>query len=67
MIEKKGYLFPTQMGIVVYKFLSGEFGEFVSEEFTRKLEEEMDIIEEGRKDLVETLREIYGIKGYLQP
>jgi hypothetical protein len=27
----------------------------------------MDIIEEGRKDLVETLREIYGIKGYLQP
>jgi hypothetical protein len=27
----------------------------------------MDIIEEGRKDFVETLREIYGIKGYLQP
>jgi reverse gyrase len=39
----------------------------VSEEFTRKLEEEMDIIEEGRKDFVETLREICGIKGYLQP
>jgi reverse gyrase len=67
VVEKKGYLFPTKMGIVVYKFLSGKFGEFVSEEFTRKLEEEMDIIEEGRKDFVETLREIYGIKGYLQP
>ncbi len=67
VVEKKGYLFPTKMGIVVYKFLSGKFGEFVSEEFTRKLEEEMDIIEEGKKDFVETLREIYGIKGYLQP
>ena len=67
VVEKNGYLFPTKLGIKVYKFLGGKFGNFVSEEFTKKLEEDMDLIEDGKRDFVETLREIYGIRRFLQP
>ncbi len=67
VVEKGGYLFPTKLGIKVYRFLNAKFGELVSESFTRKLEDEMDTIEEGGKDFVETLREIYRVREFLQP
>jgi reverse gyrase len=52
--EKNGYLFATRLGFVVLEeSLKSEFKEFVSEEFTAKLEEIMDEVEEGKKDYKE--------------
>jgi reverse gyrase len=53
VIEKKGLIFPTSMGIKVYQYLNSleQVREFLSEEFTRKLEELMDKVEIGKKRL----------------
>ena len=61
VIEKRGYLFPTKLGISVYMFLKSRFDEYVNEDFTRKLEREMDEIEEGKKEYMDTLRELYKV------
>jgi len=51
VVEKNGYLFGTKLGFKVIKIVySSEYKDFVTEEFTAKLEEIMDEIEEGRKD-----------------
>jgi reverse gyrase len=42
VFERKGKVFCTALGAKVYHFLSKNYGEMVSEELTRKLEEEMD-------------------------
>ncbi len=57
--EVGGLLFGTRKGFAVYYFLTGKYGEFVSEEFTRKLESDMKLIEEGRLDHIEVVRELY--------
>ncbi|WP_299229450.1 reverse gyrase [Sulfurihydrogenibium sp.] len=60
VIEKKGLLFPTSMGIKVYQYLNSlnHVREFLSEEFTRKLEELMDKVEIGEKDYEAILFEL---------
>ncbi|MCD6371663.1 MAG: reverse gyrase, partial [Candidatus Aenigmarchaeota archaeon] len=47
VIEKKGKLIPSKLGVLVYNFLKNRFGELVSEEKTRELEKKMDMVEEG--------------------
>lgn len=47
---KGGRLVPTHLGKEVYEILMRDFPHYVSEEFTRKLEELMDRIEEGQSD-----------------
>jgi Reverse gyrase len=61
VIEKKGLLFPTSMGIKVYQYLNSlkHVREFLSEEFTRKLEELMDKVEVGEKDYEAILFELF--------
>jgi len=61
VIEKKGFLIPTKLGKTVYNFLNSkpEIKEFLSEEFTRQLEEIMDKIEEGKEDYEKILRKLY--------
>ncbi len=59
VVEKNGYLFPTRLGIRTYMFLKSKYADFISEEFTRELEKEMDEIEANRKDYMETLGQIY--------
>jgi len=49
VVERRGRLYPTPLGVKVYNYLAKRFGKFVSEEFTRRLEEEMDAVEEGRE------------------
>ncbi len=63
---KRGYvmdvnrkLIPTKLGVYVYSFLKKKYGDYVSEERTRKLEEKMDLIEEGKLDYQEVLRNLY--------
>ncbi len=57
--QQKKRLYPTQLGIRVYEFLSANYGDLVSEERTRILEETLDAIANGQKDYQEALREMY--------
>ncbi|MEO0240259.1 MAG: reverse gyrase [candidate division WOR-3 bacterium] len=61
VIENKGFLLPTGLGKKVYYYLKSkeEVHEFLKEEFTKKLEELMDRVEEGKEDYVEILNNLY--------
>ncbi len=61
VMESRGRkkLFPTEKGIKVYHYLMSKYREMVSEEKTRELEEKMDLIENGKLDYIEILRELY--------
>ncbi len=60
VIERKGFLFPTKRGIKVFKFLKREFGKYVSEKFTRELEQLMDRVEGGEEDYQKILKKLAG-------
>lgn len=65
IVEKRGYLYPTSLGLKVFNFLNKNYNDFVNEEFTKKLEAEMDEIEENKKDYLETLKELSKIKNLM--
>lgn len=50
---------PMLRGIRVHEFLTKNFGDVVSVDVTRRLEEKMKEIEEGKRDYQEVLREIF--------
>ena len=59
VIERKRWLFPTNLGRKIHSVLAENFKDYVSEERTRNLLRRMDDVEKGRADYQETLREIY--------
>jgi reverse gyrase len=61
VVERRGYLFPTPMGKKVYHYLNNleRVKKFLSEEFTKVLEELMDKVEVGEKDYQEILFDLY--------
>ncbi|MEO0144868.1 MAG: reverse gyrase [candidate division WOR-3 bacterium] len=61
IVERKGFLIPTKLGKQVYRYLSErkEMKNFVSEEFTKHLESLMDMVEEGKADYQEILKNLY--------
>jgi reverse gyrase len=63
VIERKGFLIPTKLGKSAYEYLSKREGirEFVSEEFTKKLEGLMDMVEEGSADYENILKDLYRV------
>ncbi|NPA88131.1 MAG: reverse gyrase [Epsilonproteobacteria bacterium] len=62
IIEKHGFLFATRLGFKVIDILDkSEYKEFVSEEFTAKLEELMDEIEEGKGDYKKELIKLFSL------
>jgi len=58
-LEIKNRIINTTLGFKVYKYLSLKFGKYVSEDTTRKLEEIMDHIEQGKVNYKEVLKELY--------
>jgi len=64
VVERGRFLYPTKLGIEVYKYLSKNFPEYTSEEFTRKLEELMDRVENGEVDYQEIIRKIKPVLKY---
>ncbi len=52
-------LIPTPRAFYVYNFLNKYFGDVVSVETTRRLEEKMKLVEEGKLDYQSVLRQIY--------
>ncbi len=57
--REKGTLFPTELGIHVTDFLLPLFPEIMDVEFTAKLEEALDKVEEGSAPWVKPVREFY--------
>ncbi len=51
-------LVPNKYGRMVYKYLSKKYGDLVSVERTRKLEEKMDLVERGEADYKRIIRDL---------
>ena len=58
--RKEGYFCPSELGMVVTDLLMKSFPKILDMEFTAKMEEELDEIEEGRQKSVEVLERFYG-------
>jgi DNA topoisomerase-1 len=56
---EKGKFSPTELGCLVNDLLVVNFPDIFDVEFTAQMEENLDQIEEGRKDWVDTLKEFY--------
>ncbi len=59
--EKEGRtLFPTDTGEVVSDFLEKNFSTYISDDFTAKMENELDEIANGTRKYKKTLKDFYG-------
>lgn len=56
----KGYLEPTDLGIKVSDLLVDNFPKIMDVKFTAGMEEELDLIEEGKLDWVKLVSDFYG-------
>ncbi len=59
VVQKNGFLFPTKLGIEVYNHLRERYPQYTDEEFTRRLEGEMDLVERGERKYQSVLSELY--------
>ncbi len=57
---EKAKLFPTDIGILVNKFLCQYFESIIDYNFTAKVEKEFDAIAEGKREWNEMIKEFYG-------
>ncbi len=57
--KKEGFLIPEHLGRVVNNLLVTYFPDIFNVRFTEKMESELDEIEEGKRDRVEVLKELY--------
>ena len=57
--REKKRLFPTELGIMVTEMMEKYFTQIVDTEFTAKMEEKLDAVEEGQYDWKKILREFY--------
>lgn len=58
-LDKKRFQ-PTDVGEVVNKFLTEHFARYVDYEFTARMEDQLDVISEGKAEWVPVLREFWG-------
>ena len=57
--KREGRLYPTELGIVVNGLLVKSFPDIVNVDFTAKMEEQLDGVEEGSADWIKLLRDFY--------
>lgn len=57
--REAGYFRPTELGVIVTKLLMEHFPKVLDVDFTAKLEDELDGIEEGETDWVMVLKSFY--------
>ena len=55
----KKRLFPTELGIMVTEMMEKYFSQIIDTEFTANMEEKLDLVEEGKQDWKQILREFY--------
>lgn len=59
-VEKEGRtLIPTDTGDVVSGFLEEHFAQYISDDFTAEMENELDEIAEGKREYTKTLKDFY--------
>ena len=59
-VEREGKsLAPTQLGEVTNDLMENEFSSIVNVDFTAQMETNLDLVEEGREDWVQTLHSFY--------
>jgi reverse gyrase len=56
---KKSTLVSTILGAKVFEFSQSNFSKYLDEETTRKLEEDMDAVESGKKNFEDVLKAVY--------
>ncbi|MFN3284197.1 MAG: DNA topoisomerase, partial [Pseudothermotoga sp.] len=59
VIKKAQELVPTVMGFVVNHYMEKRFPQIIDLEFTARMEEALDKVEQGEKDYKQLLREFY--------
>ncbi|MCX7965277.1 MAG: type I DNA topoisomerase [Syntrophorhabdaceae bacterium] len=65
--KEKGRFIPTHLGMTVNKLMKEFFPLIVDVNFTAKMEERLDLIEEGKRDWVKSLERFYeALKKYLE-
>lgn len=52
-------LFPTDIGMAVSGFLEENFAEYISDKFTANMEDDLDLLAEGKADYIKTLSDFY--------
>lgn len=59
-VDKQGKtLFPTDTGDVVSSFLENNFNNYISDNFTAQMEDELDDISNGKREYIKTLKDFY--------
>src|SRR3989338_1620133 len=59
LVRERGYLGPTELGILICDLLVEYFAKIMDLGFTAKMEESLDLIEEGKLNSPELLAEFY--------
>jgi len=54
-------ILPTELGIKITNFLNEQFPQIMDYNFTSKLEDDLDLISDGKKDYYTVLQEFYNI------
>src|SRR5207253_94037 len=57
--KNDGRFKPTMLGMMITDLLTKSFDDIIDVDYTRNLEEDLDKIEQGKTDYVETLEEFY--------
>ena len=57
--REKKRLFPTELGIMITEMMEKYFSRIVDTEFTAKMEEKLDLVEEGSENWKQILRDFY--------
>ncbi|MBC8473989.1 MAG: type I DNA topoisomerase [Candidatus Omnitrophica bacterium] len=57
--RREGYFYPSELGMIVNDLLVKNFADILDYEFTAKMEEELDEIEEGKKKRLVVLNDFY--------
>src|SRR5262249_60659129 len=57
--KREGRFFPTELGTLVNELLVGSFPDILNVDFTAKMEEDLDRVEEGRVNWVNLLKRFY--------
>ncbi|MGB9667597.1 MAG: reverse gyrase [Thermosulfidibacteraceae bacterium] len=65
IVKKGNFVYPTGIGKKIFEHLK-RYHPYTSEEFTRILEEDMDLVEHGSADYQEILWKIYDVRRYLE-
>ncbi len=59
VVRNKKQLIPTELGMVTTDIMKNNFKDIVDVEFTAGMEEELDEVEEGKRQWVKVLKEFY--------